>query len=212
MPEPDDVNLATYAIDRLGLDPEVKSALVAIQADLTAAYQKNFVDMVETIRRQASALERLQTTLNLLVERFAPDLKNRIPVALQVAKDGETPDITSPVVVADPIATGYTMTQADLAAALGLSAPDVSVFVRAFQFHEDEESAVVVRKGSKLPTVNYHPRAIERFRALVASPPTKLTEDQKKILSRVKRRLRPTSPGISQSVDRAPAVLARPRR
>jgi hypothetical protein len=194
VPEPDDVNLATYAIDRLGLDPEVKSALVAIQADVTAAYQKNFVDMVETIRRQASTLERLQTTLNLLVEKLAPELKDRIPVALRVAKDGETPDITSPMVVADPIATGYTMTQADLAAALDLSAPDVSVFVRAFQLTEDEECAVAVRKGSKQPTVNYHPRAIERFRALVASPPPNLTDEQKKILSRVTRRLRPTTP------------------
>lgn len=194
MPEPDDINLATYAIDRLGLDPEVKSALVSIQADITAAYQKNFVDMVETIRRQASALERLQTTLNLLVEKLAPELKDRIPVALRVAKDGETPDITSPVVVADPIATGYTMTQADLASALSLSAPDVSVFVRAFQLTEDGECAVAVRKGSKQPTVNYHPRAIERFRALVASPPPNLTDEQQKILSRVTRRLRPTAP------------------
>jgi hypothetical protein len=97
-------------------------------------------------------------------------------------------------VVADPIATGYTMTQADLASALGLTAPDVSVFVRAFQFHKDGESAVVVRKGSKLPTVNYHPRAIERFRALVASPPADLSDEQKKILLRVRRRLRPVAP------------------
>lgn len=127
-------------------------------------------------------------------KRLAPELKDRIPVALRAAQDGETPDITSPVVVADPIATGYTMTQADLASALGLSAPDVSVFVRAFQLTEEEECAVTVRKGSKQPTVNYHPRAIDRVRALVASPPADLTEEQKKILSRVTRRLRPTAP------------------
>lgn len=193
MPEPDDANLATYAIDRLELDPEIKTALIAIQANVTAGYQRNFVDMVETIRRQASALERLQTTLNLLVERLAPDLKDRIPVALRVARDGESPDITTPLVVADPIAAGYTMTQADLASALGLSAPDVSVFVRAFQLTEDEECAVVVRKGRKQPTVNYHPRAIERFRALVATPPTNLTDEQQTILSRVTRRLHPTA-------------------
>lgn len=194
MPESDDVNLATYAIDRLGLDPEIKNVLVAIQADITAAYQKNFIEMVETIRRQASTLERLQTTLNLLVEALAPQIKDRIPVALRVAKDDETPDITSPVVVADPIATGYTMTQADLASALGLSQPDVSVFVRAFQLTEEEECAVVVRKGTKQPTVNYHPRAIDRFRALVASPPAELSEEQRKILARVTRRLGPTAP------------------
>jgi hypothetical protein len=197
MPEPDDaVNLATYAIDRLGLSPEVRTALMAIQADVTAAYQKNFVDMVEAIRRQASALERLQTTLNLLVEKMAPEIKDRIPVALRLAKDGETPDVTSAVVVADPIATGYTMTQADLAAALGLSQPDVSVFVRAFKLNEDGECAVVVRKGSERrnqQTVNFHPRAIEKFRALVKSPPTKLTEEQQKIWKRVSIRLKPTS-------------------
>lgn len=193
MPEADDVNLATYAIDRLGLSPEVKAALVAIQADVTAAYQKNFVEMVETIRRQASALERLQTTLTLLVEKLAPEIKDQIPVALRVAEDGEQPDITSRVVVADPIATGYTMTQADLASALGLTQPDVSVFVRAFKLTDDGECAVVVRKGSKQATVNYHPRAIERFRVLVTSPPAKLSEEQKKILERVTRRLRPAA-------------------
>lgn len=197
MPEPDDaVNLATYAIDRLDLSPEVKTALMAIQADVTAAYQKNFVDMVEAIRRQASTLERLQTTLNLLVEKIAPEIKDRVPVALRVAMEGERPDVTSAVVVADPIATGYMMTQADLAAALGLTQPDVSAFVRAFKLNEDGECAVVVRKGSEKrsqQTVNYHPRAIEKFRTLVKSPPSKLTDDQKKILTRVSTRLKPTS-------------------
>jgi hypothetical protein len=193
VPEADDVDLATYAIDRLDLSPEIKTVLVAIQANVTAAYQKNFVEMVETIRRQASALERLQTTLTLLVEKLAPEIKDRIPVALRVAEDGEQPDITSPVLVADPIATGYTMTQADLSSALGLTPPDVSVFVRAFKLTDDGDCAVVVRKGRKQATVNYHPRAIERFRALVTTPPPKMTEDQSKILARVRRRLRPAA-------------------
>lgn len=188
------VPLASGAIAALGLSTEVSATLDRIQAELNAAYQKSFIEMVEAIQRQASALERLQTTLNLLVERLDPDIKNLIPAVLRVAQDHETPDITSRVVVADPIATGYTMTQADLASALGLTQPDVSVFVRAFGLTEDGECAVVVRKGSKQPTVNYHPRAIARFRELVASPPTMLTQEQKKILSRVRSRLRPAAP------------------
>lgn len=187
------VSLASGAIDALGLNAKVGAALHEIQAELTAAYQKSFIEMVEAIRRQASALERLQTTLNLLVEKLAPDLKDRIPVVLRVAQNAEAPDITSPMLVADPIATGYTMTQADLASALGLTQPTVSVFVRAFGLTEDGECAVVVRKG-KLPTVNYHPRAVDRFRELVAKPPTTLTDKQTEILSRVRRRLRPAAP------------------
>lgn len=194
MSEEDEVvSLASGAIAGLGLKPEINAALQSIHAELTAGYQKHFIKMVEAITRQASALERLQITLNLLVERLDPDIKNLIPAVLRVAQDHETPDITSRVVVADPIATGYTMTQADLASALGLTQPDVSVFVRAFGLVEDGECAVVVRKG-KLPTVNYHPRAVDRFRELVTSPPATLTDKQKEILSRVRRRLRLAAP------------------
>jgi hypothetical protein len=90
----------------------------------------------------------LQTTLSLLVEKMAPEIKDRIPVALRVARDGETPDVTSAVLVADPIATGYTMTQADLAAALGLSQPDVSVFVRAFKLNEEGVAVTASRPST----------------------------------------------------------------
>jgi len=38
-----------------------------------------------------------------------------MPVAFQVAKEGERPDLATAVVVADPIATGYYLSQADIA-------------------------------------------------------------------------------------------------
>jgi hypothetical protein len=196
MPEGDDVvNLATGAIERLDLDPEVKRALISIQGEIAAAYQKSFIEMVEAIQRQASALERLQTTLNLLVEKMAPEIKDRVPVALRVATEDELPDVASTVVVADPIATGYTLTQSNLAEALGLSQADVSVLVRAFGLTDDGDCAVVVRKGPSNMIVNYHPRAIERFRTLVGQPPADLDPDQKSALKRVRGRWgRPTDP------------------
>jgi hypothetical protein len=180
-------DLASRAIEQLDLDPEVKDLLLSIQADVTASYQKSFVTMLEAIHRQASSIERLQTTLNLLVEKIAPEIKDRVPVALRASGPGEDPDVASALVVADPIATGYTMTQANLAEALGLPEPEVSVLVRAFGLREDGESAVVVRKGRRSDTVNYHPRAIARFRELVADPPDELKPEQASALKRVRK-------------------------
>lgn len=195
MPPADDqpISLAARAIERLELSDEAKDALRAILAELAAQYQQSFVKMLETQRVQASALDRLQTTLQLLVERIAPEIKDRIPVPIRLASDGEQPDLPSALVVADPIATGYTLSQANLAEALKLPQPDVSVLVRAFGIHQDGECAVVVRRGPK-QIANYHPRAIERFRTLVASPPASLDAKQKRALDRVRRRLRKAPP------------------
>ena len=131
-------------------------------------------------------------TLQLLVEKIAPEIKDRIPIPIRLAGDEERPDLTSAVVVADPIATGYTMSQADLADALRLPQADVSVLVRAFGLSDDGECAVVVRKGPKLKIANYHPRAIGRFLALMATPPSGLDANQKSALDRVRRRLATT--------------------
>jgi hypothetical protein len=183
------VSLATRAIEQLDLDENARAALRAIQADLAEQYQQTFLKMLETQRMQASALERLQTTLQLLIERIAPEIKDRIPIAIRIADNNDQADIASTVVVADPIATGYTMTQANIAEALGIGQADVSILVRAFKLTEDGDCAVTVRKGPKSSIVNYHSRAIARFRELVASAPEKLTADQKKALDRVRRRL-----------------------
>jgi hypothetical protein len=183
------VSLAAQAIERLDLGEPAKQALRTILAELAAQYQQSFVKMLETQRMQASALERLQTTLQLLVEKIAPEIKDRIPVAIRIADADDQPDIASTVVIADPIATGYTMTQANLAEALGISAADVSILVRAFKLTEDGDCAVTVRKGPRSSIVNFHPRALGRFRELVAAPPDRLTSDEKKSLDRVRRRL-----------------------
>ncbi len=187
--EPGSVSLAAQAIERLDLGEPAKQALRTILAELAAQYQQSFVKMLETQRMQASALERLQTTLQLLVEKIAPEIKDRIPVAIRIADGDEQADIASTVVIADPIATGYTMTQGNLADALGISPADVSILVRAFKLTEDGDCAVTVRKGPKSSIVNFHPRALVRFRELVAAPPERMTGAEKKSLDRVRRRL-----------------------
>ena len=185
------VPLATKAIEKLGLSTEVRHALVAVQAELTAAYQKNFVEMLQAMRMQAAALRRLQTTLNLLIEEIAPKIKVHLPspVHIEVAASGEAPDLASALVTADPIGAGFMLTQADLSNALNLHQTDVSTLVKAFNLREDENCAVVVRRGKRHDTVNYHPRAIQRFRELVAEPPSGLSSSEKKALARVARSL-----------------------
>lgn len=81
------------------------------------------------------------------------------------------------------------LVQANLAEALGISPADVSILVRAFKLTEDGDCAVTVRKGPKSSIVNFHPRALARFRELVAAPPDRLTGGEKKSLDRVRRRL-----------------------
>jgi hypothetical protein len=183
------VSLAARAIEQLDLDDDARSALKTIQAELAEQYQQIFLKMLETQRMQASALERLQITLQLLIEKIAPEIKDRVPIAIRIAEGNDQPDIASTMVVADPIATGYTMTQSNLAEALGISQADASILVRAFKLTDDGDCAVTVRKGPRSSIVNFHPRAIIRFRELVASAPEKFTTAQKRALDRVRRRL-----------------------
>lgn len=194
---PDDdapLSLAAVAIERLNVGEGAKQALRTILTELAAQYQQSFVLMLETQRKQASALDRLQTTLQLLIDKIAPEIKDRIPVPIRLANEGESADLTSAVVLADPMAAGFTMTQAQLAKALGLQQADVSILVRAFKLNEDENCAVVVRRGTNTEISNYHARAIDRFRELVAAPPAKLDSNQKSALGRVRKRLSSGNP------------------
>jgi hypothetical protein len=184
------VETTTKAIEQLGLSPTVKKVLTGIQAEVADAYRERFIEMTEIMRQQASALARIQETLHILVEAVAPSLAGQVPAAVRVASEGEKPDIASTLVVADPIGAGYTLSQADLSKALGFSnATDVSVLVRAFKLDEDGDCAVIVRRGARNKIVNYHPRAVEKFRELVSAPPDGLTSDQKGSLARVKKKL-----------------------
>ena len=188
MADSESTELASRAIERLDVSPSIKAILTRIHSELTEAYRASFVEMLQVIRRQASAIERIQNTLNILVKRAYPDLSG-LPSAVRPADGDEPADLATAVVVADPIGAGYTLTQADIAKALNVSAPDVSVLVRAFKLPEDGECAVVVRKGKTNNVVNYHPRAIDRFRELIAKPPTGLSTHHRKMVERVRARL-----------------------
>ena len=191
MADRDPVDISSKSIDQLPVLPEVKDALKDIQAEVAIAYREGFVEMVQAIRQQASVLERIQATLGILVKHLDPKLEGQLPAAMRVAGDGESPDLASAVVVADPIAAGFTMSQADVAKAIGITQADVSVLLRAFQLNKDGACAVIVRPGGdkKREVVNYHPRTLERFRDLLGKPPSGLDANQRSSLRRARTRL-----------------------
>jgi len=162
----DVVDLAERGLDALGLPEAARRELAGIKAALDEQYRDRFLEMAEALNRQAAALERIQTTLSILVEHIAPNLGGTAPVAFRVARDGEQSDLASTVVTADPIGAGFTLTQADIGRALGLSEADVSILLRAFKLRAEERLAVEVRSG-KRSLFNYHPRAVEALRQRV---------------------------------------------
>lgn len=184
------VDLAEPAIEELPISAPIKQKLNQIQAELATAYRESFIEMVGVLRRQASALDRIQETLRIVAEHLDIKLDGEAPVALRVASDGEHPDLASAVVVADPIAAGYTLSQSDLSRALGISSADVSLLARAFELDKQEGCAVVVRQGKKQKIINYHRRAIDRFRELVDSPPPRLGAEANGALRRVRKKWR----------------------
>lgn len=177
------------AISRLNLSPEVETAFKDVQAELSNAYRDAFVEITAALREQASALNRIQTTLAMLVTAVKPELQGQVPPAIRVAGEGEAVDLATAVVVADPIGAGYSLGQSQIAQALGITQSDVSILARAFQLKEDPECAVVVRKGKRSEMVNYHPRAIMRFRELIADPPAELPRNVSKSIDRARRRM-----------------------
>lgn len=180
---------ASHSISKLKLSEPVRASLVGIQEELAEAYRDRFIEMTTALTLQASALDRIQETLRLLVGHLAPQLTGHVPAVVRIAQPDEKPDLASAMVVADPIGAGYMLSQADLAKALALKGPEVSVLVRAFKLSEDGRCAVTVRKGSRAAIVNFHPRAIDRFLELVKNPPDGLTDPQKAALKRVRTKL-----------------------
>jgi hypothetical protein len=192
------VELAASAIDRLELSPEVRVALKEIHAELADAYRESFLAMVEAINKQASAIERIQTSLDLLIRATAPSLADQIPAVVRVANSDEEPDLASALVVADPIGAGYTLSITSFAKAVGVSAGDAGYLLKAFKLHEDETCAVVVRRGNSHNTiVNYHPRVIDKFLSLMAAPPAGLSREQEKTLQRVLKKMFPGNGPVS---------------
>lgn len=187
-------SLAEHGASKLGLSPEVAAKLAEIQAEVDASYREAFVAMTETIQRQASALDRIQKTLELLIRHTQPQLVGEMPAAVRVAGDGEAPDLASAVVVADPIGAGFTLSLRSIAQALGIGEADASILVRAFHLDDDPECAVTVRRGTGRGkgwrVVNYHPSTIDRFRAMIEqSAPSDLAADAKSALKRARSRL-----------------------
>ncbi len=184
-------DISSKAIDQLPVQAEVKDALKDIQAEVADAYREGFVEMVQAIRQQASVLERIQTTLAIMVKHLDPKLEGQLPAAVRVAADGESPDLASAMVIADPVGAGFTMSQADIAKALGINQADASILLRAFKLNKDVECAVVVRPGGdqKREVVNYHRRTLDRFRDLAAKPPSGLDPSQRGALKRVGAKL-----------------------
>lgn len=185
------IDLSRRGLERLGISPETQRVLLEIKAEVDVAYSERFAEMASAINRQAAILERIQRTLEVLIEAVAPTLAGRLPAAVRVVPPDEEPDLASAVVVADPIGAGFTLSQANIADALGLPQPDVSVLIRAFRLHEDPESAVAVRRGGdKGRTIlNYRPEVIDRFRQLVRNPPADFPKKHRARLSRVARQL-----------------------
>lgn len=205
------VEAAAKPINDLGLSPPVAKVLRSIQAEVAEAYRERFIEMTETLRQQASTLARIQETLHILVQALQPQLAaslgdQKVPVAMRVASDGEIPDLASAVVVADPIGAGYMLSQTDLAKALGLphtgaSVTDVGILLKAFKLQDDDDCAVTVRPGTRNKIINYHPRAVDRLRELIAEPPPGLTAAQRSSLDRVRRRLPGAATAEPSSVD-----------
>jgi hypothetical protein len=87
------VEISQRAVDELPLSPQVKAALADIQAEIAGAYRERFIEMIEALNKQASALDRIQTTLHILVKHLAPRLEGEVPAVLRVAEQatGSTP-------------------------------------------------------------------------------------------------------------------------
>jgi hypothetical protein len=137
----------------------------------------------------------LQATLQLLIEKIAPELQDRIPVPIRVVEDPANADVAAPLMLADPMGTGYTLTQTRLADAIGLPAPVVSVLVLCLKLNHDEKCAVAVRRGRGADTYSYHPRAIARLKQLIEFPPaSKFAPAEASALKRARRLL-----GMSES-------------
>ena len=188
-------SLFSAALKKTGLSEEARAEIEGIHGEYDATYRERFAELAQTIARQASALDRIQRTLELLVEQSAPALRGRIP-GLRLAKPGEAPDVaTVNLGVADPIGQGYALGQKELAEALRCTQTDVSNLLKAFPLKNDPEYAVVVRRGKQREIVNYHPRAIEKLVTLLDNPPPGTSSAVKSVLGRIQRRrgMRPSS-------------------
>lgn len=184
--------LAGRSAKDLGLSPEVQAALTGIQAELADAYREGFTEMVRAIQEQASALNRIQNTLNLLFKHLAPSIADQAPPVLRVSDSPEDADLASAVIVADPIGQGFTLSLTSLAKAIGVSPSDLGIVVKALKLNNRPGLSVAVRNGYRNAITNYHSKAIEAFRAVILETSlSALSGNDRSALQRLKKKLDP---------------------
>jgi len=181
-----------------GRSPEVSELLRERQRDLEATWAERFLEVAGAIQRQAAVLERMQRTMEVLVEAVKPELSGKAPVAIRVAAADERPDLASPVVVADPIGAGYTLSQADIARSLGIIQPDASILIRHMKLNQESHVAVAVRWGAgRGDVVNYRPVATEQLRAWICEDHSGLPQTVARAVERARRVVTPGAPRAS---------------
>jgi hypothetical protein len=200
------IEISTHKVEKtLELSLPVREALRDIQVELADAYRDGFTEIVKAVQAQASALDRIQNTLNLLIKALAPAVAEQAPPLIRVAGPGESPDLASAVVVADPIGQGFVLSLTNLAKSMGVSAADLGSVVNALKLHEKQDLAVVCRNGRHNRLVNYHPRAADEFKRIIADTQlTELTGNEQSALRRLKEKLGFSPPGSSVLPEASP--------
>lgn len=178
-------SLVAAALAKTSMPAEVQDEIAAIRAELDAQYRDRFIEMTGAIAKQASALDRILATLEMLVEHASPELKGRVP-GLRLAEPGGKADLAT--VAADPIGAGYSLSQQAIADALQCSPSDVSVLLGEHPIKDQPELAVVVRRGKQREIVNYHQRAVEYLVRIIDKPPAGASSKMRKAIDRIKRK------------------------
>lgn len=185
------VEITAASIAKLDLPDDVKRILAEIAERNADANRAVLLSVTQQLQTVTLRLDRIQSSLAILLEALTPTLKTsakNLPVAFSFAEKGDAPDLARAIVVADPIAQGFTLTQRDVGEALGLDQPTTSVLVRALGLAEEPRFAVTVRRGKKT-VVNYHRDAIEGLRRRIADPPSKLPPNAVDVVKRAQRKL-----------------------
>lgn len=152
-----------------------KEILAAIAVEVNAAYRDNFERMLQSLQDIAEGQKRLLSTLAVLIKAIEPKLEKDLSAAVAIAMPGERPDIATTLVLADPSAAGYTLTQGDLAKSVGLTHAEVSILTRAFRLDEDSAYALKIPHGKK-NVVKFRATSAARLVELISAPPMPLSD------------------------------------
>ncbi len=180
--------MADGPIKGLKASDESKEILAQIAAEVNAAYRENFESMLHSLQDIAEGQKRLLSTLGVLISAIEPKLGVNLAAAVSIAMPGERPDIASTIVLADPLAAGYALTQGELASQVGLSQADVSILARAFRLDADIAYAIKIPQG-KRTIVMYRAIAGPRLRELIAAPPELLSPKVEAVVRRSRAKL-----------------------